>query len=161
MSRWVSSDVDSEFPAPVIDDSCQVPDGIGEHRRAVRRRGPVVALVLPVLMAIGAFAFALVGPDTWWSATAVLGLALAAGPGLAIAGLPVTSGLTSWGVAVVISATWWVMVGTLAARRATAVPGASWPEWWRHYRSLAAGTMIGSWAALGAFALVMVIRSTN
>jgi hypothetical protein len=42
----------------------------------------------------------------------------------------------------------WLVVGYLAARRATRNPMASWSDYWRNYWWLAVGIWIGATAAL-------------
>ena len=42
----------------------------------------------------------------------------------------------------------WLLVGYLAARRATRNPMASWADFWRNYWWLAAGIWVGATAAL-------------
>lgn len=137
-----------------------VPDGIEAHRRRVRRRGPGWALAAAAVPGGLAILLAATDGSALWQGAAVLALGLAAAPLLPVAGIPVTTGAGAWALGVVASALWWWGVGTLAARRATAVPGGSWPEWRSQYLRLAAGSVIGSWLAVALGAAVMAIRAT-
>jgi hypothetical protein len=47
----------------------------------------------------------------------------------------------------------WMLVGFLAARRATRNPMATWPDFWRHYAWMCAGIWAGASIALVVAAL--------
>jgi hypothetical protein len=47
----------------------------------------------------------------------------------------------------------WLLVGFLAARRATRNPMATWADFWRHYAWMCAGVWVGAAIALGVAAL--------
>jgi hypothetical protein len=136
----------------------ELPDGWGEHRRSVRRGGGVAALMLPAVA--GATTLAVLwGSDSWWRGLVGLLLAVAAAPLLPVAGVPATTATVHILAGVVASAVLWLIVGLLAARRATRTPGASWPEWWREYRRLGVGVVIGGWAALVMAAAIVALRA--
>ena len=80
--------------------------------------------------------------------------AVLAAPGLLVAGAPLRSGRGVYLAAVVGSAALWVLVGAIAAARATRMPAASWRDYWREYTWLAAGVWLGVVAALVAVNLV-------
>jgi hypothetical protein len=56
--------------------------------------------------------------------------------------------------AVVGSAVLWMIVGAIAARRATQMPAATWRDYWREYIWLAAGVGLGVVLALGTVNLI-------
>jgi hypothetical protein len=102
---------------------------------------------------VGAIAyFSLQQFDTAWSgAVGLIGGVLAA-PALLAAGAPFGDrGL--YPMAVGASALLWLLVGFLAARRATRNPMATWPDFWRHYAWMCAGVWAGAVLALVVAAL--------
>jgi len=80
--------------------------------------------------------------------------AVFAAPGLLVAGVPLRSGRAVYLVAVAGSAVLWMLIGAIAARRATRLPVASWRDFWREYLWLALGVWLGVVAALIAVNLV-------
>ena len=80
--------------------------------------------------------------------------AVLAAPGLLVAGAPLRSGRAVYIGAVAGSAILWMVVGAIAARRATRVPVASWRDYWREYVWLAAGVWLGVVVALAAVNLI-------
>lgn len=94
------------------------------------------------------------GSHSWWRGLMGLMLAVAAAPLLPVAGVPATTNTAHLMAGVAASAVLWLILGWVAAHRATRTPGASWPEWRREYRRLSMGVVMGGWAALllaGAF----------
>ena len=88
------------------------------------------------------------------SGITVLVTGICAAPGLLAFGGPLaTSGDRPIGIA--ISVVLWLIVGVVASRVATRNPVASFTDYWRAYRWLAAGVFLGSLAALGAASLVV------
>lgn len=77
-----------------------------------------------------------------------------AAPVLLLVGAPFAdSGL--YPAAVGLSAVLWLLVGFVAARRATRNPMAIWNDYWRHFGWLCAGVWGGATAALGLAALTV------
>lgn len=117
------------------------------YRGRIRSRGPLVALLPPAV--VGAVALLLLNLGGS-SLTGVTGLVLGilAAPALLAVGSPISSNsLIPIGIA--ISVVLWLVVGFLAARRATRYPMASWGDFWRAYAVLAAGICVGAGIALG------------
>ncbi|MDP9464224.1 MAG: hypothetical protein M3P52_06345 [Actinomycetota bacterium] len=81
--------------------------------------------------------------------------AVLAAPGLLVAGAPLRSGRSVYLVAVAGSAVLWMIVGAIAARRATRIPAATWRDYWREYLWLAVGVWLGVVVALVAVNLVL------
>jgi len=130
-----------------------VPLGPRAYRSKLRSSGPVVALVPPGLL--GLFSLLLLRGNTSL-ARGVAGFlaAILAAPGLLVAGAPLRSGRSVYLGAVLGSAVLWLIVGTIAARRATRMPAASWRDYWREYLWLAAGVGLGVVLALGTVNLI-------
>lgn len=82
-------------------------------------------------------------------------LAVMAAPSLLVAGVPLATGRTVYGLAVVGGALWWLAISTVAARRATRTPVATWGDFWREYAWLAGATALGAVLALVAADLVL------
>lgn len=136
---------------------CVLPDGWGDHRRRVRRRGAFAALMLPAMAGVAA-AILLWSGAGGWSGLTGLALAVAAAPLLPMAGVPATADPSRVMVGGTASAVLWLVLGAVAARRATRTPGASWPEWRRDYTRLALGAVVGGWASLLLAAMVVGVR---
>lgn len=92
--------------------------------------------------------------DTAWSGAVGLIGGVMAAPALLAAGAPFGD-RGMYPLAVVASALLWVLVGLLAARRATRNPMATWSDFWRHYAWMCAGVWVGALIALGAAALAI------
>lgn len=98
------------------------------------------------------------GNTAWWRGALGLVVAMAAAPLLPLAGIPAAGGSARLVAGGAASAVLWMVLGAVAARRATRIPGASWPEWRREYRRLAAGAMVGGVAALMLATAVTLMR---
>jgi hypothetical protein len=109
--------------------------------------GALAGLVPPaVLAAIG-------GILLWGSNTGSRGLpgfvALVLGvPVLPLLGVPAEGGTGRYALAAAASVAVWLVIGWVAARRATRLPVAGWAEWRKEYLPLAIGVWIGAIAAL-------------
>jgi hypothetical protein len=130
-----------------------VPMGPRAYRSKLRGSGPFVALVPPGIL--GVFSLMLLrGHTSLVRGVAGFLTAIFAAPGLLVAGAPLRSGRNVYLGAVVGSAVLWMIVGAIAARRATRMPAASWRDYWREYVWLAAGVWLGVVLALGAVNLI-------
>lgn len=83
------------------------------------------------------------GNDSLGRGAAGFAAAVLAAPGLLVAGAPLTSGGGRYLVAIACSALAWVVLGTLAAYRATRSPVATWREYWREFAWMLSGVWIG------------------
>lgn len=124
-----------------------VPDGPVANRRRIRQLGALAGLVPPIIAA-GLGALLLWGSNTGWRGVPGFGLLVAAMPVLPITGVPAEGGNTRYLIAVVTSAVMWLVIGSVAARRATKLPVATWEDWVEEYRRLAIGAAAGGVAAL-------------
>jgi hypothetical protein len=142
-------------PAPV-------PLGLVAYRQRLRRRGPLVALVPPLVAAALAVAVWRFWPCSGSTCTvrAVVGWGLAslAVPTALIAGVPFNGGGARYALVVASSVALWLVIGLLAGRRATRVPAANWHDFRREYLWLAVPLWLGVIAGLGGFA-IFVTRS--
>ncbi len=77
-----------------------------------------------------------------------------AAPALLAAGAPFGN-RSMYPLAVAASGLLWLLVGVLAARRATRNPMATWADFWRHYAWMCVGIWVGASAALGVAALAI------
>ena len=90
--------------------------------------------------------------DTAWSGAVGLIGGVFAAPALLVVGAPFGDrGL--YPLAIAASGLLWLLVGFLAARRATRNPTATWADYWRHYAWMCAGVWVGATIALVAAAL--------
>jgi hypothetical protein len=128
-----------------------VVDGPRWYRSRLRTWGPVAALLVPGL--VGAIALlSLRLFDTAWSGAVGLIGGVFAAPALLAAGAPFGErDLYPWAIAA--SVVLWLLVGFLAARRATRNPMATWADYWRHFAWLCAGVWLGAAAALAIAAM--------
>ena len=130
-----------------------VPMGPRAYRSKLRGSGPFVALLPPGIL--GVFSLLLLrGHTSLGRGVAGFLTAILAAPGLLVAGAPLRSGRSVYLGAVVGSAVLWMIVGAIAARRATRMPAASWRDYWREYIWLAAGVWLGVVLTLGAVNLI-------
>ena len=130
-----------------------VPLGPRAYRSKLRSSGPFVALVPPGLLGVVSLLL-LRGHTSLVRGVAGFLTAILAAPGLLVAGAPLRSGRSVYLGAVVGSAVLWMIVGAIAARRATRMPAASWRDYWREYIWLAAGVWLGVVLALVAVNLI-------
>jgi hypothetical protein len=131
-------------PAPL--DLGHVPQGPRAYRARLRRLGPIAGLIPPAAM--GALAWLLLRNNT--GAVRGVGsfvLGVLAAPALLVAGVPLATG-GSFAMGIAGSVLLWLLVGVLAARRATRTPAASWRDFWREYLWLAGGVWLGTIGAL-------------
>jgi hypothetical protein len=114
-----------------------VPRGPVAYRRQVRRYGPFVALLLPILVLGAAVVVWRIWPcsGTACVRSAELGWVLAslAVPTALVVGFPLEGGTTRLAIAGASAVLLWLAVGTWAARRSARYPIAGWREWWREY----------------------------
>ncbi len=130
-----------------------VPLGPRAYRSRLRGSGPIVGLVPPAIL--GAISLLLLrGHTSLVRGVAGFLTAVLAAPGLLVAGAPLRSGRAVYVGAVAGSAVLWMIVGAIAARRATRVPVASWRDYWREYVWLAAGVWLGVVVALAVVNLI-------
>lgn len=130
-----------------------VPMGPRAYRSKLRSSGPIVALVPPGFLGVLSLLL-LRGHTSLVRGIAGFLTAILAAPGLLVAGAPLRSGRSVYLGAVAGSALLWMIVGAIAARRATRLPAASWRDYWREYTWLAAGVWLGVVLALGAVNLI-------
>jgi hypothetical protein len=130
-----------------------VPLGPRAYRSKLRSSGPIVALLPPGLLGVVSLLL-LRGHTSLVRGIAGFLTAILAAPGLLVAGAPLRSGRSVYLGAVVGSALMWMIVGAIAARRATRMPAASWRDYWSEYIWLAAGVWLGVVLALGAVDLI-------
>ncbi len=90
--------------------------------------------------------------DTAWSGAVGLIGGVFAAPALLAAGAPFGD-RGAYPIAIGASAVLWLLVGLLAARRATRNPMAVWSDYWRHYAWMCAGIWAGAAIALVVAAL--------
>jgi hypothetical protein len=130
-----------------------VPLGPRAYRSKLRGTGPIVGLVPPAVL--GAISLLLLRSHTSLiRGVAGFLMAVLAAPGLLVAGAPLRSGGGVYLGAIAGSAVLWMIVGAIAARRATQVPVASWRDYWREYVWLAGGVWLGVVLALAAVNLI-------
>jgi hypothetical protein len=70
-------------------------------------------------------------------------------------GVPLAPGSARLWLGIVASGVLWIVVGFVAARRATRSPVAAWRDFWREFGWMAAGIWIGVVLALVAIQVVV------
>ena len=137
-----------------------VPQGPLAYRRQVQRAGPLLALALPAAAVAVALVLWRIAPEggsvKLLSGGAGWLLAALGMPTAILLGVPFKGGGGRYLAAAASSAVLWSLLGTIAARRATRSPVASWRDWWREYLWLVGGVWLGVVAGLGALAVLLV-----
>jgi hypothetical protein len=122
------------------------------YRMRVRALGPLVALGPPLVWGTISWLVLWGLSDGLSSAIGLIGV-ISSAPVLLLVGAPFGEE-GRYPVAVGASVAVWAVLGWWAARRATRVPVAGWPEFWREYTWLAVGVVAGVVLALGSVSLV-------
>jgi hypothetical protein len=142
-----------ERVASTTSDGALFADGILEHRAMLRRRGAFAAL--RIALAIGFVGGVLIAlPGALLGVIGFLLLVMAA-PTLSVLGVPAVTSPVIYAAGAATSVVLWLVIGRLAARRATRRAVASWPEWRREFLPLAAGVWFGALLALALAAFVL------
>jgi hypothetical protein len=115
--------------------------------------GPFLALAIPAAIGIVAYGSLQLSDSAWSGAVGLVGGYFAA-PALLAIGAPFAE-RAIYPIAALASGVMWVLVGVLAARRATRHPMATWADFWRHYFWMLLGIWIGVAVAL-AIATVQI-----
>lgn len=130
-----------------------VPDGIIANRNLVRTRGAITAAGWAAALAfVGAVLIVLPG-----TITGLLGflLIVAALPTLPMLGVPATAGATVYLLGAATSLGAWLLLGHVAALRASKRAVVDWSDWRREFLPLAGGLLLGGVLALVIGALVL------
>ena len=116
--------------------------------------GPIFGLLPPAVLGLLSL---LLLRDNTSTTRGVLGFlaAVLAAPGLLVAGAPMANSTGRYAVAVLGSATVWLLIGVVATRRATRTPVASWGDYWKEYVWMAGGVWLGVIGALVAANLIL------
>lgn len=124
-----------------------VPGGPRHYRARIRALGPLASLVPPAVL--GLIALVLLHGSTGVGRGVVgFALALFAAPALLAVGAPLSTGTGVYALAIAASAVLWLMIGVIAARRATRSPAARWADFWREWAWPAVGVWLGVIVAL-------------
>lgn len=131
-----------------------VPNGPRAFRYRLRRLGPLAALLPAALLGVAAYALL---HDNTATSRGLAGFAAAmfAAPALLAFGIPLATGSQRTLLGVAVSALLWLVIGLVAARRATRSPVATWRDFWREYLWLAVGVWFGVVIALVAVELAV------
>lgn len=121
-----------------------VPLGPRAYRRRIRGLGPLVALVPPAVFGLVAW-WCLRDHTSAMRGTVGFVAAVLAAPVLVATGVPLTTGRPAYLAAVAASGLLWLLLGVVAARRATRSPVATWTDYWREL----AWPAVGVWAGAG------------
>jgi hypothetical protein len=121
------------------------------YRSRLRTWGPFAALIVPSVVGAVAYLSLRLFDTAWSGAVGLIGGVFAA-PALLAAGAPFGD-RDLYPLAVAASGLLWLLVGFLAARRATRNPMAMWSDYWRHYAWMCGGIWAGASIALVIAAL--------
>lgn len=116
------------------------------YRAQLRRRGPFLALIVPAIVGVGSALVLRLFESAWSGAIGLIGAVFAA-PTLLVAGAPF-SDRGIYPIAVAAAIPLWMLIGWLAARRATRNPMADWSDYWGHLALLTGATWAGAAAAM-------------
>ncbi|MEM9040292.1 MAG: hypothetical protein AAGD33_10400 [Actinomycetota bacterium] len=130
----------------------QLTGGPRWYRSRIRTLGPFLALLIPGTIGIAAYLSLRISDSTWSGAVGLIGGYLGA-PLLLAVGAPFGE-RSLYPVAVVASVVLWLLIGMLAARRATRNPFATWADFWRHYGWM----LLGIWVGVAGALVVATVR---
>ena len=116
------------------------------YRHHIRVWGHWLGLLLPGSVGVIAYGSLQLFDTAWSGIVGLVGGVLAA-PALLFVGAPFGD-RDDYPLAVLVSAVLWMVVGFIAARRATKNPTADWSDYWRHYLAILAGIWVGAGIAL-------------
>jgi hypothetical protein len=126
----------------------------GSTMQAIRTRGPLLALLPPLVL--GSVAFALLrGNESTARGVAGFGLALLAAPLMPAVGVPFHTTSARYLVSIAASAVLWLVVGAIAAARATRDPQAGWGRFWAEWLWMAVCVWVGMLLALAGAAVLL------
>ncbi|HRE03600.1 MAG TPA: hypothetical protein PLV68_20050 [Ilumatobacteraceae bacterium] len=137
----------SPSPGMVYAPRSVVPQGPRAFRYRIRRLGPLLSLLPALVLGVGAVV-ALQDNTSTTRGVGGFAAAVLAAPGLLAAGIPLTSGTGRLAAGIGASAIAWMVIGAIAARRATRSPVARWRDFWREWMWFALGVWIGVGGAL-------------
>jgi hypothetical protein len=126
--------------------SHHVYEGPRWFRLRIRSRGPFLAVLPPLGLGLIAL-LSLKLFDGKVSGYVGLVFGVFAAPALLVVGAPFSDS-SLYPIGVALSAMLWLVVGAVAARRATRNPMADWNDFWRTYAWLAGGIWAGASVAL-------------
>lgn len=139
-SGWPADGAHHE--APGLTAHRPVPSGPRAYRGRIRTLGPLAG-VLPAAVLGGLGLLLHRGSTSAMRGVGSFALAVLAAPGLLVAGVPLRAGAGLYTAAAVGSAVLWLLLGAIAARRATRRPVATWRDFWREWLWLAAAVWVG------------------
>ncbi len=116
------------------------------YRARIRGWGPFLALVPPGIAGTIAYLSLRYSDTAWSGAVGLLGAMLAA-PGLLVVGAPFGN-RDLYLLAMLASGLMWMLIGWVAARRATRNPFATWGSFWQHFGWMLVGIWAGVFVAL-------------
>lgn len=123
-----------------------VPAGPRWYRARIRRFGPLLGLVPMAVIGGVAWLSLRLGDSPMSGLVGLLG-GVTAAPGLLIAGAPLGDD-SRYPLAVVASIPFWILIGAIAAYRATRPAIASWHDYWRELTWLSIAVLLGATFAL-------------
>ena len=112
--------------------------------------GHWVGLLIPGVVGLVAYGSLRLFDTAWSGAVGLIGGVMAA-PGLLFVGAPFGE-RSNYPWAVFGSGILWMLIGFVAARRATRNPLANWSDYWRHYLVMLVGIWVGVGIALAVAA---------
>lgn len=123
------------------------------YRARIRVLGPLLGVVPMVLLGATAVVALQLGDGR---SSGLIGLVagVTAAPGLLVAGAPFADE-ARYPLAVLASVPLWMLLGLIAARRATAPVLASWRDYWRELTWMTIGVLMGAIAALIAATTIL------
>jgi hypothetical protein len=125
-----------------------------DERSHIRRRGPLVALLIPTLL--GATSLLMLrGSTSTGRGVGGFVAAVAAAPLLPAFGAPMRDGTNTYLVAIAASALLWFVLGAWAAQRATRTASGGWGRFWSEYLWLSLCVWVGAALSLVAANLVL------
>jgi hypothetical protein len=131
-----------------------MPGGLFATRRAIRRRGGLIAIAIAISLWLLGVVVKFVFSGSIGGGVSFICMVMAL-PVMPLLGMPATGGSSRLLVAIALSGAMWWLLGQVVAARVTQRPVVGWREWTREFVVIGSGLWVGAAGGLllGAFLL--------
>ena len=131
-----------------------MPGGLFATRRAIRRRGGLIAIGIAILLWLLGVVVKFLFSGSLGGAVSFVCMVMAL-PVMPVLGMPATGGGSRLLVAIALSGAMWWLLGQVVAARVTQRPIVGWREWTREFVVMGLGLWVGAAGGLLLGALLL------